>query len=183
MNRLDALLALLALDRLPRTGWLQHGVPAPESIGGHVLGTAHVAVSLAARVHPPVDLGRLLALILVHDAPEALTGDLPRAAAELLPPGAKHSMEEGAAARLLGPLAPRLVEAWAEYSSGASREARLARHCDTLQLGVRLLGYRKLGHLGLDEFLRGVERLDCAEFPPAEELRREILAAWKQAGG
>ena len=148
-----------------------------------MLGTAHVALTLASRVAPPLDIGRLLELILVHDAPEALTGDLPRAASELLPSGAKRSMEEGAAARLLGPLAPRLVETWAEYASGASREARLARHCDVLQLGVRLLGYQGQGHRGLEEFLAGVESLDCSEFPPAAELRGEILAAWKQAGG
>ena len=49
--------------------------------------------------------------------------------------------------------------------------------CDKLQLGLRWLGYRREGARGLAEFRAGLERLDCAEFPPCATLRAEILAA------
>ena len=152
MTHLEPLLALLALDRLPRTGWIQRGVPEPESIAGHVLGTAHLALALAPRVEPALDQGRVLVMVLVHDAPEALTGDLPKAASELLPPGAKQAMESGAAERLFLPHAPDSVAAFREYQAQETREARFARLCDRLQLGVRLVGYRRSGQRGLDEF-------------------------------
>ncbi len=183
MKRLEALLSLLALDRLPRTGWLQHSVPVPESIAGHVLGSAQLALLLAPLVDPPPDVARLLALVLLHDAPEALTGDLPRAAAAFLPAGAKRSMEAGAARVLLEPLGPESMSAWEEYAAGQSREARLARACDGLQLGLRTLGYVRAGVRGLENFRAGLERLSCQEFPPAEELRRELLDALEEAGG
>jgi putative hydrolase of HD superfamily len=174
---LTTLLDLLALDDLPRTGWVLRGVSRPESIAGHVLGTCHVVLALGPRVEPALDTDRALAMAVLHDAPEALTGDLPRAAAALLPKGAKEQMEEGAARRLLAALPPACLERFFEYRAGATREARFVRVCDRLQLGVRLAAYHRLGVRGLEDFTAGIEALDCTEFAPAEALRREILAA------
>ncbi|MGK0219932.1 MAG: putative hydrolase of HD superfamily, partial [Planctomycetota bacterium] len=102
MPTLEALLDLIPLDHMPRTGWVVRGIPEPESVAGHILGASHLAMALAPKIDPPVDLGRLLCLILVHDAPEASCGDLPRPAANHLPPGAKATMERGVAQELLG---------------------------------------------------------------------------------
>lgn len=172
---LDPLLRLLPLDSLPRTGWVLAGVPAPESIAGHVLGAAHLGLALAACLDPPVDQGRLLGMILVHDLAEAASGDLPQVAGRALPEGAKAAMEDTLARGLAGPLG--LESLWEEYVAAATREARLARLCDKLQLGVRLVGYLRAGQAGLDDFRGGLEDLDCAEFPPAAALQHEILAA------
>ena len=177
MSLLSPLLGLLPLDRLPRTGWILHGVPEPESIAGHLLGTAYLALALLARVEPPLDRSRVLAMALVHDAPEAGAGDLPRSAAEQLPPDAKGAMEDALAARLLAPLGPEAAAAWSEYRARQTPEARFVRLCDKLQLGVRLVGYLRAGQGGLGSFRRGIEELDCSEFPAAQELRAEILAA------
>lgn len=174
---LPTLLALQPLADLPRTGWVQRGVPNPETIAGHVLGTGYLILALGPRVSPPLDVDRALALALVHDAPEALLGDLPRAAARLLPPGAKRTAEVAAAAELLGPLSRLAEERFREHLEATTREARFARLCERLQLGVRLAGYHRSGVRGLEEFAATVAGLDCGEFPPAAELQREILAA------
>ena len=173
---LDALMALQRLQDLPRTGWILHGIANPETIAGHVLGTCELVLALGPRVEPPLDTQRALALALVHDAPEALLGDLPRTASELLPPGAKRTAEERAARRLLGPLSPLALERFEEHLRGETREARFARVCDKLQLGLRLLGYRRSGISGLEEFEATLGRLDCGEFAPARALRDELLA-------
>jgi putative hydrolase of HD superfamily len=162
---LPALLALEPLHSLPRTGWILRGIQAPESVGDHVLSTAFVVLALSGRIEakldghiePTIDLGRALALALVHDVPEALTGDLPRSASKLLPAGAKVAME-GAAAR-------------------TTREARFVRVCDRLQLGLRLVAYVRAGRKGLEEFRTTVAALDCHEFSAAADLKAEILAA------
>ncbi len=177
MSILSALLPLLALDRLPRTGWLLAGVAAPESVAAHSLGTALVALALGPRVEPALDVDRAVALAVVHDAPEALLTDLPRAAAECLPAGAKAEGERRAAARLLAPLSALAHGRFDEFQAQATREARFARICDGLHLGLRWLGYRRAGARNLGEFRAGLERLDCAEFAPCAELRRELLAA------
>jgi len=177
---LEPLLALQPLEWLQRTGWVQRGIAAPETIAGHVLGSCHAILALGPRVDPPIDVERAVVLALVHDAPEALIGDWPRTAARLLPEGAKARVEELAAREVLGRLSADAQERFAEFRAQATREARFARLCERLQLGVRLIGYLRLGIGGLEEFVETIRALDCAEFPPADALRREILAA---AGG
>ena len=179
MSALAELLPLLALERLPRTGWLLAGVRQPESVAAHSLGTALVALNLAPRETPPLDLEHALALALVHDVPEALLTDLPRAAAELLPAGAKAAAERRAAGRLLGPEGQALFH---EYAAGETREARFVRLCDKLQLGLRWLGYLREGVRGLEEFRPGLETLACEEFAPCGELRDEVLLAAERLG-
>jgi putative hydrolase of HD superfamily len=175
--RLSALLALQALEDLPRTGWIQHGIPDPERIAGHILGAQYLAISLSERVQPGLDLGRVLELLLVHDAPEALLGDWPRSASRLLPPGAKSSAEARAADELLAPLSPQARERFDEYAAASTREARFARLCDRLQLAVRLYGYCLRGRRGLEDFELGLRSLDASEFAPAEELLCELRSA------
>lgn len=175
MSTLDALLALDALAQLPRTGWVQAGVPHPESVAAHSLGVALLALALGPRVAPPLDVERAVALAVIHDAPEALLSDLPRAAAELLPEGAKASAEAVAAERLLGPLSEQALERYREYAEGATREARFARVCDRLHMGLKAVALARSGQRGLESFRATLEELDCADFPPCEELLRVLL--------
>ncbi|MFN0244529.1 MAG: HD domain-containing protein [Planctomycetota bacterium] len=177
LGPLDALLALLPLHDLPRTGWLQHGIQNPESVGDHTLGTCLVALALAQRAKPSVDVDRAVALALVHDAPEALIGDWPKPASRLLPPGAKAAVEDKAAAQLLGPLSNVAHERFVEYRQMESREARFVRVCDGLHLGLRLLAYRRRGHGDLADFEKSLAELDCSEFDAADELKRDLIAA------
>lgn len=177
MTLLDALLALQPLHDLPRTGWILRGIASPETVGAHTLSTAFVVLALGPRVEPAIDVERVLAMAVLHDVPEALTGDLPRSAAELLPAGVKQAAEERAGRQLLGPISGLALERWQEYREQSTREARFARVCDRLQLGLQLAAYVRGGRTGLAEFRATVAALDCSEFPPAAELKAEILAA------
>lgn len=178
---LDALIAATALGRLPRTGWLLSGVAAPESVAAHSLGAALVALGLGERVDPPLDVQRAAVLALLHDAPEAVLSDIPRAGARGLPPGAKRAAEERAADLVLAPLSETARAAFAEYAAGSTREARFARLCDKLHMGVELVRLARAGSRGLGDFAETLGALDCAEFPPCAELRDEVLAAFARA--
>jgi len=177
MRELDALLTLLPLERLPRTGWILAGVAAPESVAAHSFGSALVALALGPGVEPPLDVDRAVSLALVHDAPEALLGDIPRGGAELLPADAKRTAEGRGFEALLGPLSELALDRGLEFHAGETREARFARLCDKLQLGVRLIGYVRAGERNLRDFRAGLEALECAEFPPCEALRVAVLRA------
>jgi putative hydrolase of HD superfamily len=174
---LEALLALTPLERLPRTGWLLAGISSPESVAAHSLGTALVALALGPRVVPALDVDRVIALAVVHDAPEALLTDLPRSAVACLPSGAKEEAERRAAERLLEPLSELAATRFEEFRAQRTREARFARLCDRLHLGLRWIGYRRAGAGNLASFREGIEGLDCAEFGPCARLHAEILRA------
>ena len=180
MDLLASLLALGQLTHLPRTGWIQAGVAVPESVAGHVLGACHLALGVAGRVQPPLDLAQVLALILVHDAPEALSGDLPRQASAALPEGAKQAMEQTLAHDLLAPFPGEARDAWAAWCAQETREARFAKLCDRIQMGLRCVQLRRSGQGGLDSFWLGLGQLDASEFPPLESLLQEILAQGPQ---
>lgn len=177
MNRLGALLQSQVLDRMPRTGWIQHGVPEPESVAAHSFGTALVVLALGPAVEPPLDVDRAVTLALLHDIAEARTGDIPRSAAALFPPGVKAAAERAAAEELLEPLSDLARERGHEALAKESREARFVAQCDALQLGVRLVGYLRSGVRDLDSFREGLAELDCSEFEPCEGFRREIQGA------
>ena len=170
---IESLLALTALESLPRTGWVLRGVRTPETIGEHMLGVQWLCLALAQPCG--VDAERAIALALVHDAPEALLGDWPRSAAELLPQGAKRHAETQAAAQVLAPLGQRARELWDEWQAQASPAARFVKVCDQLQLGVRLLRYAREGRSGLDEFLVTVRGIDTRGFAALEELRCDLV--------
>ena len=156
------------------------GVPEPESVAAHSHGVGLVALALGPRVEPPLDVDRALTLALVHDVPEALISDLPRPASKLLPEGAKQAAEQAAARILLPPLSDLANTRFQEYASQESREARFARLCDRLHMGVMLVAYYRSGARGLDDFVQSIDALDCSEFAPCEVLRKELLEACQE---
>jgi putative hydrolase of HD superfamily len=174
---LAALLELQPLERLPRTGWIQAGMPSIETIAAHSHATALLVLGLGTRVEPPLDLDRACALAVLHDAPEALLGDLPRTAAALFPAGSKRSAERRAADQLLDPLGAEVRRRFDEVLDGRTREARFVKLCDRLQLGVRLLAYLRAGARADVQFRDWLAAQDCAEFPACAALQGELLAA------
>jgi len=177
-ERLRALLSLLALERLPRTGWIQAGVAEPESIAAHAHGACLLALALGPDVAPPLALERAVCLLTAHDAPEALLGDLPRSASAFWPAGAKRAAEERAAQAVLAPLGAYAHDCLREYVAGETREARFARACDRLQMVLRCLGYVRAGARGLEDFERALDECERSEFAPCASLARELRQAF-----
>lgn len=155
------------LKGVPRTGWLDRGVPQAEteSVADHSWRTALLAW-LAATSDPTLDADRVLQLALVHDLAEALVGDLtpydgealpsdPAARAERLSrrlertPGqvaAKRAAERAAMADLLADLPPaqrsRLESLWAELEARQTPEARFVKEADRLETWLQSREYR-----------------------------------------
>src|SRR5687768_18593620 len=76
----DVMLGIDPMADLPRTGWLLRGVRPCESIADHSYGVAFVTMLLVDAVRAEdvnVDGELALRMALVHDTPEARTGDVP----------------------------------------------------------------------------------------------------------
>lgn len=180
-KRLEALLSLGALEVLPRTGWLLAGAKEGESVAGHTLGVAQLVLSLAPEVVPALDWGRCLAMAILHDAPEALSGDLPSPAAQHLPEGAKAAMERSIAQEVVTPLGALPEALFEEYTAQKTPEAVFVHLCDKLQMGVHLLRLERAGGGDLSPFHGSLARLDCRGFTPCEDLREALLLALENA--
>lgn len=149
---IDAIVALDPLADLPRTGWVIRGVPQPESIAAHSHGVALVAMGLidAARAEGyEVDGERALRMALVHDAPEAQTGDLPLPQKRGSMAEAAREAEEAAAEAMLP---ARWLADWRGAERRESLEARIAMAADKIHLMIKVLCYEEKRGASLPEF-------------------------------
>jgi len=145
------------LKRVPRTGWLDRGVPAAEaeSVADH---TFRVALLAWLAAGTELDRDRVLKLALLHDLAEAVTGDVPpydpdeltaadegdrsailnrRHVRSEARTAAKRAAEAAAMADLLvdlpETLAGELSDLWQELEAGTSAEARFVKQADKLE--------------------------------------------------
>jgi putative hydrolase of HD superfamily len=164
----SALATIQRLKRVPRTGWIDRGVPLAdvESVADHTLLTALIAW-LAAIDDPALDATRVLKLAIVHDLAESIVGDAPPYEAHEVPDradgeafraffstrhlrtpensAAKHGAEADAFATLVAGMPPRageeLVSLWEEYEARSSPEARFVKQVDTLEAWLQARHY------------------------------------------
>lgn len=128
---------LLFADRLKtveRMGVVP-GIGRKETVAEHCWHMALAALLLEREIGFPVDLGRTLSLILVHDLVEIEAGDT--YAYDAAGVAGQAAREEAAAARIFGmlpdDLGAELDAMWREFEAAQTPEARLAKACDRLQ--------------------------------------------------
>ena len=64
---------------------------------------------------------------------------------------------------------------WDEYARGCSREARLVKGIDRIEMLAQALAYERAGSRALGEFWEDIEDGWGDEFPILRELAAEIL--------
>ena len=167
---------IITLKQLPRTGWLQRGVARPESVAEHSFGVAALAL-LVGDVVGGLDRGRLLAIAMLHDMAEALLSDLPASATRLLGAEAKHAAERRAIEELFGrlPGCAEYLALWEEYAGGGSREARLVKGLDRVEMLAQALAYERAGSRALAEFWSDAGAGWADEFPILRQLAEQLL--------
>ena len=144
------LLRALELKELPRAGWVRVGVPEPESVAAHSWGVAWLVLALCP---PGVDRGRALAMAVVHDLPEVLTGDV--TPHDPVSPEEKSRSEQSALEALVRPLAhaAELQQLWREFELQSSPEGRFVRACDKLDMALQAARYRARNGVDTAEFV------------------------------
>lgn len=167
---IDTLLGLDTLSDLPRTGWLLRGIRPCESIADHSFGVALVAMLLTDLLRAEgtaVDGERVLRMALVHDAPEARTGDVPMPVKSA---EAERVLDE-VEARLARELLPdELHASFREAEAGESLEARIVKAADKLQMMVKAHVYERQGRGRLDEFWHNPKNFRDMDLPVARRV-------------
>ena len=175
-NLLALYTQVATLKLLPRTGWLQRGIPNPESVAEHTFGVAMLAL-LIGDTSDGLDRGKLLAIALLHDMAEVLLSDLPASAKRFIGAEHKHAAERRALEEMLAHMDNRAeyLALWEEYACGWSREARLVKGIDRIEMLAQALSYERAGSRALGEFWGDIEDGWSDEFPVLRELAAELL--------
>lgn len=169
----DLLVRLNPLSELPRTGWVLRGVADPETIAAHSHGVALVAMCIVDALREQgrqVDGERVLRMALLHDAPEAATGDVPMPVKTPALQAALKAAEGELADRLLGEYA----DAFHEAEKQETLEARIVKASDKIQMMIKLLCYTKQGRGALEEFWTNPANQRHADLPFAKQVYAEI---------
>jgi putative hydrolase of HD superfamily len=140
------------LKHLPRSGYQFLGA-GRESVAEHVYATTFIAFVFTF-LDTQVDARRLICMCLVHDLPEARTGDLNYVQKQYV-----KTNESKAMADTLKdiPFASTISELIDEFNAGNTLEAKLARDADQLALIIDLKSLRDIGYRPPDNWLPHVE--------------------------
>ena len=171
MDRIaDFLFEVGMLKRTPRTGWQFLAGAEGESVADHSFRVAMIAFVLARMDGEEVDADRVLRLALVHDLPEARTGDLNYMNQKYV-----HADEEKAGADMARglPFADELGDLLAEYRDEVTPESILTHDADQLELLCQLVENRDGGVPGTEHWVPHVlKRLRTGS---GRELAQRIL--------
>lgn len=131
------------LKRIRRTGWVEAGVPDPETVAAHSHRVALLSMVLADA--QGLDASRAVRMALLHDLAEAVTGDLtPRQKT----PG-HAAAEAGAFQDVVCGLDEGQRELYTglfhEYQAGETREAVLVHAADKLDMVLQAHEYKEEG--------------------------------------
>lgn len=146
------------LKLVPRAGWVQRGVKNPESVAEHSYRVAVIAMLLCGLQKRSAE--KAVKIALLHDLQEALVGDITKKSENY---EEKKAVERKAIEEILGALPDRLrkeyAKLWKEYAEQKTKEARLVKQADRLELLFQAREYEKLGY-ALEDFWREEYRFE-----------------------
>ena len=160
------------LKRLDRAGWLRRGIEDPESVADHSYRMALLAMFTGDRLG--LDSSKMTRMALIHDLGELLIGDI--TPEDGVSPEEKRKMEKEAVGRLLEPLpeGEGYISLWTEFEEGESKEARIVRDLDKLEMALQALEYQERHpDKDLEEFISAAD--EEIETEEVQRLFDELL--------
>jgi len=140
LARIDRQLAFLAeADKLKSVerGTTLHDKSRQENSGEHSWHIALYAVIMAEHAVKPVDVNRVIKMLLVHDLVEIDAGDVPIHSTAARDTAAQEAAEQAAADRIFGLLPPDQAEdlraLWEEFEAAETDDAIFAKSIDRVQ--------------------------------------------------
>ncbi|UCE37973.1 MAG: HD domain-containing protein [Thermoplasmata archaeon] len=141
------------LKRLLRSGWLRHKIPEPESVADHSFRTVFMAMVLGDTLD--VDSSKLIRMAVVHDLAEVMAGDI--TPHDGITREEKREKEEEGLRELLLDISNKeqILNLWMEYEKGESKEAKILREIDKLEMAITAVEYQKMSpEKDLYEFIK-----------------------------
>jgi len=140
-NIVNLLFKARILKDIPRSGYHFLGA-GKESVAEHSFSVSFIAFVMS-QMEPDVDALKLIAMCLVHDLPEAKTGDLNYVQKKYVTVDENKAVED--ITRNL-PFGSSLADLINEFNAGRSLEAKLAHDADQLALILDLKALSDIGY-------------------------------------
>lgn len=129
------------LAHIQRSGYGFLGA-GKQSVAEHCHRMTLVAYILAKKSQEPVDMAKLLLMCLLHDLPEARTGDLNYVNKRYVEANEDKIIEELERVNYVG---KEMAESIKDYNQGTSAEAKIAHEADQLEMLLKLKELHDLG--------------------------------------
>jgi putative hydrolase of HD superfamily len=156
------------LKEIPRSGYHFLGA-GHESIAEHTFSTTFIAYVMA-QLDPEIDALKLISMCLLHDLPEARTGDLNTVHKTYVTANDAKALED--TTRHL-PFASSITSLIKEFNENQSREAQMAHDADQLSLILELKDLSDIGYAPPDRWLPHV--LKRIKTKVAKKIARSIM--------
>ena len=156
------------LKEIPRSGYHFLGT-GNESIAEHTFSTTFIAYVMA-QLDSEIDALKLITMCLLHDLPEARTGDLNTVHKTYVKADEARALKDTTRHLPFGSSLTGLIE---EFNANRSREARLAHDADQLAFILELKYLSDIGYAPPDTWLPHV--LKRIKTKAAKKIARSIM--------
>ena len=136
------------LKEIPRSGFHFLG-SGKESIAEHTFSTSFIAFVMS-QLEPAIDALKLISMCLVHDLPEARTGDLNTVHKTYVTANEDKAIRDITESLPFGASIANLID---EFNAGQTPEAKLAYDADQLSLVLELKALSDIGYAPPDKWL------------------------------
>ena len=154
----DFLFEVGMLCKTPRSGYQFLG-SGRESVAEHVLRTVFIGYALC-KLNASLNELRVLKMCVLHDLPEARTGDMNYVNKKYVEVDEAKAVRELTEGLFFGDDIRRAIE---EFNAKETQESKIARDADQIALILQLKEYGDLGNKYSDEWIKyAVQRL-CTE--------------------
>ena len=155
----DFLFEVGMLCKTPRSGYQFLG-SGRESVAEHVLRTVFIGYALC-KLNDSLDELRVLKMCVLHDLPEARTGDMNYVNKKYVEVDEAKAVRELTEGLFFGGDIRQAIE---EFNAKETKESQIARDADQIALILQLKEYGDLGNKYSDEWIKyALQRLSTRE--------------------
>ncbi|OQC71204.1 MAG: hypothetical protein BWX45_01230 [Deltaproteobacteria bacterium ADurb.Bin002] len=155
----DFLFEVGMLSKTPRSGYQFLG-SGRESVAEHILRTVFIGYALC-KLNPSLNELRVLKMCILHDLPEARTGDMNYVNKKYVEVNEAKAVRELTEGLFFGGDIRQAID---EFNARETPEAKTARDADQIALILQLKEYGDLGNKYSDEWIRyALQRLATEE--------------------
>lgn len=154
----DFLFEVGMLCKTPRSGYQFLG-SGRESVAEHVMRTVFIGYALC-KLNPSLEELRVLKMCVLHDLPEARTGDMNYVNKKYVQVDEAKAVKELTEGLFFGDDIRKSIE---EFNAKETKEALIARDADQIALILQLKEYGDLGNKYSDEWIKYALQRLCTD--------------------